>query len=360
MGALITLHTQELVPPQATSYLDLLSRSLRAARLNSGYPDRRRLQASLGALDHSLGAGIYEQIYVDSRVGLPNMATLTRVLTDQEVASESLARMGPRPQLVARAREADAVAHLVDKHDYYQELVGLALAPVDDQRVLLRRHDPRAGEAAFRVELTKLDGSGLYLHLSIELTQVASTWRRRVIDLEQDGETAAMSQAFRSAIYKSAHLDAETIFVRLHAIEGVRVERVQRGIIGPALFFLPEPGGGIPAFTAEASAGPLAEGWTRWLLEAPDTPDDAPEWLLNVATDCAAIDIHEERSNDPLVTLLSERLTTSEQLRYQKIRAQYPFRVFKDRKFVATRGLKPLALKLQERANTRNIVYDLR
>ena len=358
MGELVTLHTQELIPPQVGIYLDLVKRALTTARLNNTYPDRRRLQTTLEMLRYALDAGIYEEVYVDSRTGLPNMATLTRVLTDQEVAFESLTRMGSRAELDARRQEAEVFGRLVDKHDYYQRLSGRELAPVDSQRVLLRRHDPGKGEAAFRIELTKLDGSGLYLRLTIELTQVSSLWRRRVVDLDADRETAAVSQAFRSTIYRCAHLDAETIFVRLHGIEGVKVERVQRGMIGPVLYFVPDPDGGVPAFTAEA-AGPLAEGWMTWLQETPDTPDGV-EVLASFATDFAAVDVRDERSNDPLAGLLSARISSSEQARYREIRTRYPFRVFKDRKFVASQGLKPLAQALCRRAETRNLIYDLR
>ncbi len=361
MGELVTLHTQELIGAQAGHYIDRVHRALRAARLNSSFPDRRRLQASLELLGYALEMGIYEELYLDSRTGLPNLATLTRVLTDQEVAGGSLARMGERDELAARLDEAEVFGRLVDKHDYYQQVKGRELAPVDAQRVLLRRHDPAKGEAAFRIELTKLDGSGLYLRLTIELTQVAKLWRRRVIDLEEDGETAAASQAFRSTVYRCAHLDAETIFLHLHKIEGVSVERVQRGIVGPFLYYIPGAEHGLPAFTAEPD-GALGDAWRDWLQQ--DPPERAGpepvELLTSFATDAAALDVREERSNDPLSPLLADRLTAGERPRYDAMRSRYPFRVFKDRKFVATPGLKPVARELCERAGTRNLIYDLR
>src|SRR5690606_23616684 len=143
----VALHTQALVAPEAGTYLDLVGRSLHAARLSSAFPDRRRLQQSFEALAESMQLGVHGEVYVDARAGLPNMASLTRVLTDKGVAADSLARMGDRAALEARAGEAEVFARLAAKHSYYERLLGRELAPVDEHRVLLRRHDPDSGTA---------------------------------------------------------------------------------------------------------------------------------------------------------------------------------------------------------------------
>ena len=125
------------------------------------------------------------------------------------------------------------------------------------------------------------------------------------------------------------------------------------------------------------------EDWAVW-LEADDplallrpAPDDllrfwpvskavnsprnnGPELLVAFATDSAAGDIREEKSNDPLSPLLALRLAPAEAARYRSLRERYPFKVFKDRKFVATPGLKAVAQAVCEAAGTRNILYDLR
>lgn len=354
---LVTLHTQALRASAVDPYLKLLHRGLRAARLNNAFPDRRRLQASLDALRRAMDHGLYEELYLDSRTGLPNMATLTRVLTDQEIAPESLKKMPSREELVAREHQAEVFAQLLQKYDYYTYVGDKPLAPVDTHRTLLRRHIPEKGEAAFRIEMTKLDGSGVYMHLVIELSQVSSLWRRAMIDLDEDGETAAADEAFRTLVYRCAHLDAETIFVRLHGIEGVHVERVTRGVIGPVIFWLPTTDG--TRYTMELTDPRLAQGFAVW-RGAASGKLQSPQMLLTCASDFAAIDVREERSNDPLSPLLSTTLQDSERPRYQDIRTRYPFRVFKDRKFVATKGLKPLAKEIMQAAGTRNLVYDLR
>ena len=357
----VALHTQALVSPEADTYLNLIGRALQAARLNNSFPDRRLLQNSFDTLREALRLGVYGELYVDARAGLPNLASLTRVCTDREIAADALGRLGTRQELLARAAADPSFARIVDKHSYYEKVQKLEVAPVDHHRVLLRRHDPGSGTAAFRIELTKLDASGVYMRLMIELTQVSSVWRRKVIDLDKDGETAAANEAFRSTVYRCAALDAETLFVRLHGIEGVRVERVSRGLIGPALFSLPTGGAGVQVLrTAEAPGDALGEAWHAWSVGAGAAETEQPEVLVAFATDAAAGDIREEKSNDPLSPLLANRLGDAEAARYRAIREKYPFKVFKDRKFVATAGLKAAVQRVCEAAGTKNIVYDLR
>lgn len=355
----VALHTQALVLPEAATYLELLGRALQAGRLSNAFPDRRQIQGSCDALAAGLRLGVHGELYVDARAGLPNMASLTRVLTDKGVAGESLARMGDRAALESRRGEAEVFARLAAKHDYYVGLKDRELAPVDHHRVLLRRHDPSSGTAAFRIEMTKLDASGVYVRLQIELTQVSSLWRRKAIDLDKDGETAAASDAFRSMVYRCADLDAEALFIRLHGIEGVSVERVQRGVVGPLLFSLPTGGGVQVTRTAEAPDDAIGRAWHAWSVGAGAAEHERPELLAAFATDSAAVDIREERSNDPISPLLSDRLQDAERARYRALRERYPFKVFKDRKFVGTAGLKTMVQAVCAAAGTKNLIYDL-
>ena len=358
--SIVALHTQALVLPEAGRYLDLLGRALQAARLNDTFPDRRQLQSTVDSLREGLRLGVYGELYVDARAGLPNLASFTRVATDHELAAASLAKLGPRSELEARRGEAEVFARMATKHAYLEALQRLVLAPVDQHRVLLRRHDAASGTAAFRIELTKLDASGVYLRLMIELTQVSSLWQRKAIDLDADGETAAANEAFRATVYRCADLDAETLFVRLHGIEGVRVERVVRGIVGPALFSLPAGDGVMVRRTLEAPDDALGRAWHAWSLGPGAAETVRPELCVAFATDSAAGDIREEKSEDPLSPLLAQRLAPAEAARYRALRERYPFKVFKDRKFVVTPGLKTVVSQVCAAAGTRNIIYDLR
>lgn len=356
MSELVALHTQRLVPPVADVYLDRLARALRAARLNNTFPDRRKLTATLRALGSEMHHGLYDEVYVDARSGLPNMASFTRVLTDAQVGAQALERMGDHEEIEARRNEADVFERLARKRRYYEALAGLDAAPVDEHRVLLRRHDPAASKAMFRVELTKLAGSGTYVRVTIELTQVASVWSHKLVDLDERGEVASGTDALRSLVYRFATYDAETLFIRLHDLDGVLVERVHRGEVGPALFRIPADAGS-PAVTLEPDDGALCRAWQRWSATSDATE---PEMIVSFATDIAATDVREERTNDPLRSLLASGIRESEQARYRVLRERHPFRVFKDRKFVATRGVRPVVEGVCSAAGTRNLIYDLR
>jgi hypothetical protein len=106
----------------------------------------------------------------------------------------------------------------------------------------------------------------VYLRLLIELTQVSSLWRRKVIDLDEDGETAAANEAFRATVYRCADLDAETLFVRLHGDRGRAGRAGRAGVIGPALYSLPVGGGVAVRRTMEAPDDALGRAWHAWSL----------------------------------------------------------------------------------------------
>jgi hypothetical protein len=357
MNELVTLHTQALHGPLVPGFLAKLATGLRAARLNNTFPDRRRVQGSLEAMQLAMEAGLYEQLYVDARAGLPNMASFTRVVTDHLVADGSLSRMSATSHYEAMRDEAEVYARLLDKRRYFEAIQQLPFAPIDEHRVQLRRHDPATGTAEFRLDLTKLDANGLYVRITIELTQVASAWRRRVIDLDDDGESAEANEAFHATVYRNASFDAEHLFIHMHDIQGVSVDRVQRGVIGPFLFRLPSEQGPIVPAEPEQINPRLAHAWRRWLE---GTQASEPELLLCFQSDIAARDVREEQSNDPLEDLFSAGIQASERPRYNHVRERFPFKVFKDRKFVATPGAEGLAKAICAAAGTKNLIYRLR
>jgi hypothetical protein len=355
VNELVALHTQALREPVASRYLDLLSLALRAGRLNNGFPDRRRLQTSLEALRGEFHGGLYDRIYVDARTGLPNMASFTRVITDREVAIDALVRMQDRATLDAQRAQGEVYERLARKRAYYERLLTIQPAPLDEHKVQLRRHDPRTGTAMFRLDLTKLDATGVSIRVTVDLTQVASVWRRDVIDLDQGGETARASEGFHATIYRHAAFDAEALFIQLHELEGVSVDRVQRGIVGPALFSLPD--GDDPVRPVEAVDDELGRQWAR---RAGDLAATGPQMAVSFRSDVAARDVREERSNDPLERLAAAGVSPAERARYDEVRRRYPFRVFKDRKFVGTTAVLPLLQAVCDAAGTRNLIYPLR
>lgn len=354
MSELVAMHTQALREPIASVHLRLLTRALAAARLNKSFPDRRALEGTLTALAGDAHQGLYEQVYVDARAGLPNMASLTRVLADREVGRETLRGLDDQTTLDARRGEAEVFERLARKRRYYELLGTLELAPVDRHRVLLRRHEPGQSRASFRVELTKLSASGCYVHLVVELWQTASLWSHKLVSVDAAGEVAEGTEALRGMVYRFADFDAETLFVRLHELEGVSVERVQRGVIGPALWAIYD--GTTLHRVAEPGDDALARTWSSWL---PGGAIETPQLVLGLATDTAALDVRDEASNDPLVALLADQVTETERARYRILRERHPFRVYKDRKFVTTAATRPLVEAVCRTAGTKNLIYVL-
>lgn len=351
---LVALNTQHLLEPVSSTYLGMLGRAIRAARLNKTFPERRQLDGTLRALGAQAHHGLYDGVYLDSRSGLPNMASFTRPLADRGVGEQALHGYEDQAVLDAKRDQADVFARMAAKRRYFELLQTLTLAPVDEHRVLLRRHEPESSRASFRVELTKLDGSGAYLRVVIDLTQTASVWSHKLVDLDTQGEVASGTEALRGMVYRFASYDAETLFIRLHELEGVHVERVQRGILGPMRFSIPHGGEKVTVLESEPDATDAA--WSA----ACATQDGAPLMLASFATDVAALDVREEKSNDPLAPLLSDGIRDVERARYGTLRERYPFRVYKDRKFVVTPSLLDGVRQACAAAGCKNLVYPLR
>jgi hypothetical protein len=334
---LVALNTQELTEPLASRYLDVLARVLRSARLSSAYPDRKRVSNTLRALSAQTHGGLYNSIYVDSRSGLPNLASLTRVVTDHELAVEGRTSNNP----VKRA--------------YREVLRKLVPAPVDEHRVVLRRHDAARSRAEVRFELIKLAGSGLYTKVTVDLIQTGGMWSHELVRVDAEREVVAATAGLRTTVYKLATYDAETLFARLQKLDGVEVQRVERGIMGPVLFALGHDDGVVCPL--QPAPTPLA---TAWAADISAKPPDGLEMVATFATDLAGVDVKQDRSNDPLEGLLGDAIAADKQVRYAELRREHSFRVYKDRKFVVTGRFKELVQGVCDRAGTRNLIYPLR
>jgi len=352
VSELVAMHTQTLAEPAASQYLNLLGRAVRAARLSKQYPDRRAYGATLESLSAAKHGGLYDSIYLDSRSGLPNMASMTRVVADQTVAVDALPRMKSQSDLEARRTDAAIFERLARKRPYYEGLSRIRVAPVDEHRVLLRRHEPEHSRAGFRVELTKLTADGCYIHVSIELSQTAGLWEAGLVELDARGEVAEGTEALRGMVYRFASFDAEALFMRLTELPGVTVERVTRGVIGPVLFRLDD---GTQSLEAPANA--MTSAFAAWEAHA---DSGGAALVASFASDVAAVDVREEKSNDPLSPLMSTTIVASEQARYQAARKRLGFRVYKDRKFAASGVLVESIRAACGAVGTTNIVYPLR
>lgn len=328
--------TRTLAGEEEEAHLAALIAAVRAARLNAQFPDARRLASHLGALAPRVHRGLYEGLEVDVRSGLPSYKEWTRAQTDARIAADQLRQLGPRAQLEERARRSPGSAvhqRQLLKHLYYSDLAAVALAPLGDMTVTLRKLDPAAKQAHVHVVLDKLDVSGTYVRYSIDLAQADGGRASPIVTLDRDA--VSPTESFRSLVYAFTSYDAEFTFVKLAALGNLAVERVIKGVVGP-----------------------VCAPWTR----APDAlrPLLGPGRLVAMfSLDMAAVDLAADRDNDPFEDLLMEGLSPPARAGYEEARLRYGYKVFKDRKFAASRDLVEPLRGLCAAARTTNLVYPL-
>ena len=328
------LYTQTLEGDEALALLSTLTRAIREARIRDSFPSGRRLQDLLDALAAGIRARRYRELLIDTRTGLPNLAAVTRVATDRELAMEG--------RLPTRA---------VDGHDdgYGARLCSLSPIPVDEVEAKIRRYDAERDRVDVQVQVTKLDGTGRYVRITAEFAVTGQGWGTRVLSLDDAAVRVALTQEVETMVYRHASFDAELLFARLQELSAVEVRRVERGIVGPIFCALP----GGTRTTDTPDAGPLAEGWDR-VLDA--TPTDALRVLLVCQSDLAGTDVARTQSNDPLAPLLEARVSPEEVAPILETRTRLSLQVYRDAKFVATSNVGPMLRALMEAAGTRNVV----
>lgn len=327
--------------------LELEARALERARLNEHYPPARALAAQLRGLSPRAHLGLYPRLHLDVRTGLPTYREWTRVHTDAEMSARVLAELPPRAELEALAQAAPHTiwARQLVKHHYHTTLAQLLprSVPASQMQVQLRRVDAAERRAWLLVVLDKLDASGLYVRITVELSQQSPRWRHAMLAL--DAEAARETEALRAALYRLSGLDAEFTFVQLAALDGLSVERVIKGTIGP--FFV--AGTNVPQDLAS--------------LFAPHdrAPPGRGPLLATFGLDMAGCDIARDADNDPLEDLLTERLSETGRESYLEARARLGYHVFKDRKLVVSSP--DLVAPLQDFCSTRgsrNVIHTLR
>jgi hypothetical protein len=322
-------------------YVDLVTRAIARARLSEHYPPARRLVGQVEAMGPRVHGGLYADLRVDRRSGLPTYREWTRVRADAELSPRVLAELPPRPELEARARQEPAGiwGKQLLKHGYHTHLSAIDATPPSHMTVQLRRIEPLERRAWFHVVLDKLDHDGVFVRASIELSQQASFWNRPMLEL--DADAARFTETLRTIVYRLTSLDAELTFVRLADTEGLVVERVIRGTVGPIYV-----------------AGTLVPPTLAAELPAPPGPDFL---VATFGLDMAAGDLAKDGDNDPLEDLLSERLAPEGRAAYLAARRRFGYRVYKDRKLVAGSAATGDAVqKLCTRMGTRNVIYVLR
>lgn len=320
-------------------YVDRLLGILRAARLNLYYPNARKLRSHVRAMHPDTHRGLYDGIEINLDSGLPTYREWTRVQTDVDIADEELRKLGSRDELESKARGSEESIHdkLLRKHKYYSEIRETELAPLGTMDVQLRRVDSEQNKAYFHVVLDKLDASGLFVRFSIDLAQESSAWSEPVVRLDED--TAEHTEEFESLVYKFTSLDAEFTFAKLAGLGGLDVEMVAKGTVGPV------------ALAREQAPEPL-----RPLFDA----GAEDPYVATFSLDKVAGDIAETRDNDPLESLITDRMSPEARKVYRAARKKYDYRAYKDRKFVVPQELVSEVRAFCEDRGTQNIVYTPR
>ena len=330
-GARIPSVTLDL--DKATHYTRAVRRALRAARLNTHYPDTRRLAEHIDTMDPAVHGGLYAELQIDVRTGLPTYREWTRVQTDVALAAGQLAQLGPRDELARKAQgAADIWRKQLLKRDYYATIVDRKISPLGEMSVALRRVDRERRSASFHVELDKLDASGVFVRYVIDLAQSGHGEGPLSLD---SADVARQSEEFQALIYKFTSLDSEFTFVKLASIAAVTPERVCKGVVGPFWFEYCR----VPQVLRPV----VADGG----------------FVASFALDTAAIDVAEGRNNDPFATLAEDRLTEQSRSAYEAVRLRSGYRVFKDRKFVVPRDRVSMMREICQKLGTKNIIYGV-
>lgn len=329
------LPTTLLTQAAEATYTDRLVRIIRAAKLNLYYPDARALGAHLEALSPRIHQGLYPGVEMNLKSGLPSYKEWTRVQTDVTLAPSQLQTLGTSAALEPKATPGSIFEKQLKKLDYYQKLLNRPTATLGDMSVALRRVDPAQRRAWFHVILDKLDASGLFVRYVIELSQESSGWSKPIVTLDE--ENAKHTQEFQSLIYKFTSLDAEFTWAKLSTMPGIIVERVVKGVVGP-FYFAPEQ--------ASATLAPLLSS-------------QEGGFIAMFSLDMVALDLAEDRNNDPLSGFFSEQLSEQAQQVYAQARQRHQYKRFKDRKFVTTRALQAPLTALCAQHQTKNIIYTI-
>ncbi|MBI3181659.1 MAG: hypothetical protein HYZ28_05915 [Myxococcales bacterium] len=185
---------------------------LEVARPGAHFQDARRIEAFLSFLGPKGSRGKQRFVDLDPRSGLPIRRSLTRLRSVQKVARDFFRAHRARPS--AKASSFYAALAAVELPD----ASGLEARLVSRERGLSR----------FVVSADRVDGRGCLARHTFVFAQRGEAH----VGLER-GDLARPTEAFCLAVDRAVAGDAERAFTALAALEGVSVEEVVRGVIGP-------------------------------------------------------------------------------------------------------------------------------
>jgi hypothetical protein len=308
------------------AYCSIVPRLVLAGRLNHWYPDPYGCAEYLRMLAPSVRQGVYEGVQLDLTVGLPLLKDFVTVQADRAVAREFVEQNEAR---LSAGRSA--TPKVAAKLAYNRRLLAADLPPLTRLAVKLRRIERERSAASFEVVFDKIDPAEMvFVRYTLLLEQEDTSWGSSF--LARSGDYSLQTAAFREKMEKFTQDDSEIAFLLLGKVEGVRLEEVTRGRIGP--------------LWSPFSAAP--KGWSH-----------PGAYILHLPLDRASTDLGEDRDNDPFEDIYREFLSPFARPLVDEEALRLGYRVHKDRKFACTReAADTLKARLRE-ARTQNMVYTL-
>ncbi|MDE2292417.1 MAG: hypothetical protein KGL53_10070, partial [Elusimicrobia bacterium] len=283
---------------------------------------------TLRLMSPALRDGIYDGVVLDRTSGLPALKEVVTVHADRANAPEFLSDAAERDG-------ADVTPRFAAKLRYYKQAVTVQLPALTRLDVRLRRVVPDRKAASFEVVFDRYDAAeDVWTRYTLQLEQTDPGWGGGAV-LERSGDYTRQTSAFRTMMERYAQDDSEIAFLLLGKHEGLRVEEVVRGRVGPLWSpFCPPPPGWFP-------------------------PDPAGCYVLHCPLDRAALGMEADQDQDPFSKLFREFLSEDSRPVVEEAAARLGYRVSKERKFACTPQAAALLEKRLAEAGTRNVIYTI-
>jgi hypothetical protein len=199
-----------------------------SARGNDRFVKVRAVQKLLSAWQEAwtLSPDTVAAPTVDEATGLPPWAVWADVLAEQRQGQS----LPPSPPVPSATRGDDARARLRRREAAARVLARVPPLPLEAGRVDVRRVD--GARALVTITLDRVSAAGLLVRLSADVTVTARGKKGGIV---VDDDRARAAAPLVAVLERSAALPAPAVAVQLAgASDDVVVERVTRGVIGPA------------------------------------------------------------------------------------------------------------------------------
>ncbi len=306
-------------------WTETASRLVLSARLNKFYPDPFGIADTIRLMAPSARGGIYDGVVIDRTSGMPRLKDVVSVHADRANAAEFVRDAAGR-------LAGDPTPRYAAKLAYYRRLLGIELPPLTRLDVRLRRVFPERRAAAFEVVFDRFDAAeDVWVRYTLLLEQTDTTWGGSL--LERSGDYTAQTSAFRTLMERYAQDDSEITFLLFGKQEGMHLEEVVRGRVGPLWSpWCPAPAGWFPA-------------------------DSKDCYVLHCPLDRASVGMDDDTDHDPFSVLYKDFLSADSRPIVEEAAHRLGYRVHKERKFACTPAAAPLLTKRLAEAKTSNVVY---